>query len=820
MGINGLLPYLKPIQKDKNISQYRNMTVAIDSYCWLHKAIYSCALDIANNVQTDKYVIYCLRKIELLLSYNIRPVVIFDGGPLPSKQKTETDRENSREQNRKKAIEYLNAGDTRKAAQKFGESIDVTPQLAFNLYKALRDRYKVECIVAPYEADAQLAYLSRIGYVDVIITEDSDLLSFGAKKVFYKMDGMGNGKEIDIEDIRTVRGDVPVDLWSQNLFLSACIFAGCDYLSSIKGIGFKKAYKLMGDNKNYKNVLKQLKLEGKHIVPQDYEDKFERALLTFKFQRVFCPIKKCLVNVNELDLDNLDNETGEMPKNLTENPDDIDHIVEKNLVSKVLSNGNLDFLGPDMSVELAQKIAYGVIDPVTRRPYLTEAETAAPQSLSWPSGSDQPSGNGISSAPNFPRPVLLAADAGGKLEDEFSMKAPVPSFTQFNRNNDKSKYFKVAKPKLVTQKSSDAHTIMSSQQRGIKDFFKGGKNSGSASVSHSIRTFFLPKKPESETLKGQDEDSKLLPTTAFEDSEPDFRDEDDKTRMEEEEDIMSRRKEVMQEEEKFEIKPPVEFKKFSAFSNGFDLFKNDGMEFTYHKGSKNLNKAFKVPSLKKDQREGDGQEETQAETQTQAEAESQSTIANETPNPLKRKAEDDIRTSFDAFAFKKVKKIESLTLKKYEDRFEAKLGGKDSVPKKKPSPMIPEVLPKQINVGGAASVVDRSRPTIEGLNGFMFTTAKKPEKKMTADDKRTIYKINLSTRNSSNDLPVDIQSLYNINSEEEGKIKDFFKMNPIDKVELKDRFFGRDLENFEMSSDIYQKDDLDNKVSSFLLKFK
>ena len=85
-------------------------------------------------------------------------------------------------------------------------------------------------------------------------------------------------------------------------------------------------------------MLKHLKLEGKHIVPPDYEEKFEKALLTFKFQRVFCPIKKCLVNVNEVDLDNLDNEKGEMPKNLTENPDDIDHIVEKNLISKVLAS--------------------------------------------------------------------------------------------------------------------------------------------------------------------------------------------------------------------------------------------------------------------------------------------------------------------------------------------------------------------------------------------------------------------------------------------------------------------------------------------------
>ena len=37
--------------------------------------------------------------------------------------------------------------------------------------------------MAPYEADAQLAYLSKEGVVDLIITEDSDLVVFGCRKV-------------------------------------------------------------------------------------------------------------------------------------------------------------------------------------------------------------------------------------------------------------------------------------------------------------------------------------------------------------------------------------------------------------------------------------------------------------------------------------------------------------------------------------------------------------------------------------------------------------------------------------------------------------
>lgn len=48
--------------------------------------------------------------------------------------------------------------------------------------QALR-RAGVKLIVAPYEADAQLAYLSRSGAVDVVITEDSDCLPYGCKKV-------------------------------------------------------------------------------------------------------------------------------------------------------------------------------------------------------------------------------------------------------------------------------------------------------------------------------------------------------------------------------------------------------------------------------------------------------------------------------------------------------------------------------------------------------------------------------------------------------------------------------------------------------------
>lgn len=87
-----------------------------------------------------------------------------------------------REQNRKKAAELLRLDKGKEASSLLRRSIDVTHKMALNLIKKCRE-INVDCIVAPYEADSQLAYLNLSGIADIVITEDSDLLLFGCKKV-------------------------------------------------------------------------------------------------------------------------------------------------------------------------------------------------------------------------------------------------------------------------------------------------------------------------------------------------------------------------------------------------------------------------------------------------------------------------------------------------------------------------------------------------------------------------------------------------------------------------------------------------------------
>jgi exonuclease-1 len=54
MGINGLLPVLKPVTKATHISKYKGQKVAVDGYSWLHKGAYTCSRELCEGVWTDK----------------------------------------------------------------------------------------------------------------------------------------------------------------------------------------------------------------------------------------------------------------------------------------------------------------------------------------------------------------------------------------------------------------------------------------------------------------------------------------------------------------------------------------------------------------------------------------------------------------------------------------------------------------------------------------------------------------------------------------------------------------------------------------------
>ena len=47
MGIQNLLKHLSEIESRRHVRDYKGLRVAVDGYCWLHKAVYTCKKELA-----------------------------------------------------------------------------------------------------------------------------------------------------------------------------------------------------------------------------------------------------------------------------------------------------------------------------------------------------------------------------------------------------------------------------------------------------------------------------------------------------------------------------------------------------------------------------------------------------------------------------------------------------------------------------------------------------------------------------------------------------------------------------------------------------
>ena len=131
---------------------------------------------------TDKHLDFFLDMLDQLEKHKIAPLVVLDGACLAAKEGCDAQRRESRNRNRVLAEEACEAGDAAASESFFKRAVTITPQMVSSLLKELRRR-KVDFLVAPYEADAQLAFLSLQGVVDLVISEDSDTIVYGCRRV-------------------------------------------------------------------------------------------------------------------------------------------------------------------------------------------------------------------------------------------------------------------------------------------------------------------------------------------------------------------------------------------------------------------------------------------------------------------------------------------------------------------------------------------------------------------------------------------------------------------------------------------------------------
>lgn len=300
MGVTGFLPKLRTIQKPISLDQLHSKRLAVDGYSWLHKATVGCSQELAMGLNTRAYLNYFIKRIGMLNRHNIKPYFVFDGARINVKAGTENERLQRRTLYKKKGRSLWNAGRYQEALPYFRRSVDVTPEMAKLVIDYCKD-HSIDYIVAPFEADSQMVYLENQELVDGVISEDSDLLIFGCKNLITKLNDNGEAMQIERKNFDKLPEPFRLsELTPQEIRLLVCI-SGCDYTKGLPRIGLSYGFKWASTGKA-ENIVRDVL--GMEKISQERATEFLKeyyfADYSFQFQRVFCPIKKKLVTLNDI----------------------------------------------------------------------------------------------------------------------------------------------------------------------------------------------------------------------------------------------------------------------------------------------------------------------------------------------------------------------------------------------------------------------------------------------------------------------------------------------------------------------------------------
>jgi hypothetical protein len=265
-------------------------------------------------------------------------------------KQVEDSRAASRAENRAKALEALRQGNRAKATELFQRCVDITPAMAHQVILTLR-RCGVEFVVAPYEADAQLAYLAHRGDIACVITADSDLIPYGCANVFLKMDKLGNGHLIDTSRLVEVLHGFDADML--RIF---CCLTGCDYMAPVKGLGVRGAHQLVKRYATHERIIQAVLRDSMLTPPPEFAAMLERALMTFRHQRVWCPTRQRIVPLTPFS-DATDAESGDYA-----------------------TDAETQFLGRQLAQEQARGVCTGELEPGTLQPFGARPSTVSSSS--------------------------------------------------------------------------------------------------------------------------------------------------------------------------------------------------------------------------------------------------------------------------------------------------------------------------------------------------------------------------------------------------------------------------------------------------------
>ncbi|MEM3399307.1 MAG: flap endonuclease-1 [Candidatus Micrarchaeia archaeon] len=213
-----------------------------------------------------------------LLEYGIKPVYVFDGVPPEEKKRTIEERIAIREEAKEKWVEALAMGDA-EAVRRYSQASSHLTSDMVEEAKKLLSLMGLPVVNAPSEGEAQAAHMAKKGDVWACSSQDYDSLLFGAPLLVRNLTITGRRK--------LPRKDVYVQIVPELIYLDKTleqnglthekliwlgVLIGTDFNEGVRGVGPKKALKLVSSHGSFDEIASELVLD----------ETFSQALRIFK----------------------------------------------------------------------------------------------------------------------------------------------------------------------------------------------------------------------------------------------------------------------------------------------------------------------------------------------------------------------------------------------------------------------------------------------------------------------------------------------------------------------------------------------------------
>lgn len=299
MGIHGFTNFFSSCYKEKELNSYLGTSIIVDGKYQLIRygiAIRDTGEDMFNmNGDIINHLHATITFTLLMLRLGIKPIYIFDGKSPDLKKETIESRNivKTRAQSKLSILEDKNS---REFIKNFKRSYTVNNSQLDECLDLL-EYIGVTHLKAKGEADPYCASLSNNNDIYGVISNDSDLLVFGAKTLLKDFTGKGKVKEISLNDIydfmkyraNEVKLNAGIDLISKvshENFIDFCILLGCDYTQHIKGFTGEQLFEFFAlNNFNINNTIQNMynyiatinNGQNEYYIPDDFLIKAQEA---------------------------------------------------------------------------------------------------------------------------------------------------------------------------------------------------------------------------------------------------------------------------------------------------------------------------------------------------------------------------------------------------------------------------------------------------------------------------------------------------------------------------------------------------------------